>query len=64
MNENIKSGEELADEALDQVAGGSNEIHREEMVTLYRCNGCGGLSKQSDVEQHNGRCPKCDAPIW
>ncbi len=59
-NENKKSNEELADEALDQVAGGG-------MLDAFTpkcvCNSCGAMSKQSDIEAHNGNCPGCGVPM-
>ena len=48
---------DLADEALDAVAGGCYEFD------LYtNCFGCGAVYKTSEFKQNGGCCPNCGAP--
>ena len=55
-NETKKSGEELADEALDAVAGGL-------VIDIdLNCVSCGVVSKSSEFKQNDGCCPKCGTP--
>ena len=63
-NENKKAPEALADEALDQVAGGWNRETLDQ--NMFACSECIKWFTVDKLNWHDGHyyCPDCGTQVW